>query len=87
MNISRSFDAVENHATSVAGRAFVGAQAVAARIADAVAAWRNSRPIRPPAPAALDSRTLRDIGLTPMGISEEALAALNEAGRRRGGRS
>jgi len=88
MIISRSFDCVEiQDGPSAFTRAWCVARAAGARVAEAVAAWRERRAIPRLTPFAPDSRTLRDIGLTPMGISEEALAALNEARYRAGGRA
>lgn len=88
MNICRAFDAVDIHeAPSAVARAGTAARKVRKRVADAIASFLNSRSVPRLAPITPDIRTLRDIGLTPMGISEESLAALNEAGRRAGGRS
>ncbi len=57
------------------------------RAADAIAFFRKNRTHDRLAPLALDHWTLRDIGVTPFGISEAALAESNEAGARAGGRS
>jgi len=86
MNISRSLDTGAIRAQSVAARAGAAARAAGKRVADAIAGFLQARSAPRLAPVAPDIRTLRDIGLTPMGISEEALAALNETGRRRGAR-
>ena len=55
------------------------------RTVDAITSHGKSRVASRLAPLALDPRTLRDIGLTPVGMNEAALTEGNEAGDNAGG--
>ena len=85
MNICGTVDATAIPGRSAVMRARAVARAVRRRVADAIVSYGKSRAASRLAPLVLDSRTLRDIGLTPLGMNETALTEGNEANDNQGG--